>query len=237
MADHQAKSLQVIELFKILFAQMQKLAQEVNHSDNLAKIDSDNQLAELERHVFHELIYNKPAQSVLLRDELTGLMVRSNLIERLDCVLEQQNRKRSVLAVCFIDLDGFKEINDQYGHNVGDQALRLVSSCLQNSIRSEDLLCRWGGDEFIVVLRNIDQRESVEGLASRLLGAISNPLRLSSDQPLTLFLGASIGVSITSLPLSSGEQKRVDALTLIEKADQAMYSAKRIGKNRIEIAA
>ena len=98
-------------------------------------------------------------------------------------------------------------------------------------------MCRWGGDEFIVVLRNIDQRESVEGLASRLLGAISNPLRLSSDQPLTLFLGASIGVSIASLPLSSGEQKRVDALTLIEKADQAMYSAKRIGKNRIEIAA
>jgi diguanylate cyclase (GGDEF)-like protein len=162
-----------------------------------------------------------------LRDELTGLMVRSNLIERLDCVLGQQHCKRSVLAVCFIDLDGFKEINDQHGHNIGDQALSLVSSCLQNSIR---------GDEFIVVLRNIDQRESVEGLASRLLGAISNPLRLSSDQPLTLFLGASIGVSVASLPLSSGEQKKMDALTLIKKADQAMYSAKRIGKNRIEIA-
>lgn len=215
---------------------MQKLAQEVDHPDILAKIDSDNQLTELERHVFHELIQNKPAQSVLLRDELTGLMVRSNLIERLDCVLEQQHCKRSVLAVCFIDLDGFKEINDQHGHNIGDQALSLVSSCLQNSIRSEDLLCRWGGDEFIVVLRNIDQRESVEGLASRLLGAISNPLRLSSDQPLTLFLGASIGVSVASLPLSSGEQKKMDALTLIKKADQAMYSAKRIGKNRIEIA-
>lgn len=235
MADYQANSLQAIERFKILFAQMQKLAQEVNHSDILVKIDSDDQLTELERHVFHELIQNKPTQSVLLRDELTGLMVRSSLIERLDYVLEQQYCKRSVVAVCFIDLDGFKEINDQHGHNVGDQALSLVSSCLQNSIRSEDLLCRWGGDEFVVVLQNIDQRESVEGLASRLLDAISNPLRLSSDQPLTLFLGASIGVSVASLPLSNGEQKKMDAITLIEKADQAMYSAKRIGKNRIEI--
>ena len=235
MADHQAKSLQVIELFKILFAQMQKLAQEVNHSDNLAKIDSDNQLTELERHVFHELIQNKPTQSVLLRDELTGLMVRSSLIERLDYVLEQQYCKRSVVAVCFIDLDGFKEINDQHGHNVGDQALSLVSSCLQNSIRSEDLLCRWGGDEFIVVLRNIDQRESVEGLASRLLDAISNPLRLSSDQPLTLFLGASIGVSIVKSATLIASREKLDALTFIERADQAMYSAKKAGKNRIEI--
>ena len=130
-------------------------------------------------------------------------------------------------------MDGFKEINDQYGHAVGDRALSLVGACLQNSIRSKDLLCRWGGDEFIVVLQNIDRRESVEGLANRLLSAISNPLRLNLEEPLTLFLGASIGVSIAS---NSADEK-MNALTLIEKADQAMYSAKRVGKNRIEIAA
>jgi diguanylate cyclase (GGDEF)-like protein len=94
-------------------------------------------------------------------------------------------------------------------------------------------LCRWGGDEFIVVLQNIDRRESVEGLANRLLSAISNPLRLNLEEPLTLFLGASIGVSLAS---NSADEK-MNALTLIEKADQAMYSAKRVGKNRIEIAA
>jgi diguanylate cyclase (GGDEF)-like protein len=106
---------------------------------------------------------------------------------------------------------------------------------LQNSIRSDDLLCRWGGDEFVVVLQNIDRPESVENLANRLLTAISHPLRLSADEPLTLFLGASIGVSIVMPSTSIASQEKVDALTLIERADQAMYNAKKAGKNRIEI--
>jgi diguanylate cyclase (GGDEF)-like protein len=237
MVDHQAELLQVAELFKVLFAQMQKLAQEANHPDILAKIASDTQLTELERHVFYELIQNKPAQSSYFRDELTGLLVRSHLIERLDCALEGQYCKNSILAVCFVDLDGFKEINDQYGHTVGDQVLGLVGGRLQNSIRSEDLVCRWGGDEFVVVLQNIDRPESIEGLANRLLCTISDPLRVSFNEPLTLFLGASIGVSVVSPLNLNVAQNKVNALTIIEKADQAMYNAKRMGKNRIEIAA
>ena len=233
MTDHQAKSLQVAEQFKALFSQMQELANEITRLEIFDQISAESQLTELEHHVLHELRQNKPAQPILLRDELTGLLVRSSLIEQLDRAVEEQIRQGTVLAVCFIDLDGFKEINDQYGHAVGDRALSLVGACLQNSIRSKDLLCRWGGDEFIVVLQNIDRRESVEGLANRLLSAISNPLRLNLEEPLTLFLGASIGVSIAS---NSADEK-MNALTLIEKADQAMYSAKRVGKNRIEIAA
>ena len=235
MTDRQAKSQHVAEQFKTLFAQMQKLAQEANHQELIAQIHSDAQLTHLQRHIFQELLYDQPSPSLTLRDELTGLLIRSSLLESLDLALKGLQGSNAILAVCFIDLDGFKEINDQHGHALGDQALSLVSARLQNSIRSDDLLCRWGGDEFVVVLQNIDRPESVENLANRLLTAISHPLRLSADEPLTLFLGASIGVSIVMPSTSIASQEKVDALTLIERADQAMYNAKKAGKNRIEI--
>jgi len=235
MTDRQAKSQHVAEQFKTLFAQMQKLAQEADHQELIAQIHSDAQLTHLQRHIFQELLYDQPSPSSTLRDELTGLPIRSSLLESLDLALKGLQGSNAILAVCFIDLDGFKEINDQHGHALGDQALSLVSARLQNSIRSDDLLCRWGGDEFVVVLQNIDRPESVENLANRLLTAISHPLRLSADEPLTLFLGASIGVSIVMPSTSIASQEKVDALTLIERADQAMYNAKKAGKNRIEI--
>ena len=235
MTDRQAKSQHVAEQFKTLFAQMQKLAQEANHQELIAQIHSDAQLTHLQRHIFQELLYDQPSPSLTLRDELTGLLIRSSLLESLDLALKGLQGSNAILAVCFIDLDGFKEINDQHGHALGDQALSLVSTRLQNSIRSDDLLCRWGGDEFVVVLQNIDRPESVENLANRLLTAIAHPLRLSADEPLTLFLGASIGVSIVMPVTSIASQGKVDALTFIERADQAMYNAKKAGKNRIEI--
>ena len=236
MTARQAKSQHVAEQFKTLFAQMQKLAQEADHQELVAQIHSDAQLTHLQRHIFQELLYDQPSPSSTLRDELTGLLIRSSLIESLDLALRGlQQSSNAILAVCFIDLDGFKEINDQHGHALGDQALCLVSARLQNSIRSDDLLCRWGGDEFVVVLQNVDRPESVENLANRLLTAISHPLRFSADEPLTLFLGASIGVSIIMPATSIASQEKVDALTFIEQADQAMYNAKKAGKNRIEI--
>jgi len=235
MTDRQAKSQHVAEQFKTLFAQMQKLAQEANHQELIAQIHSDAQLTHLQRHIFQELLYDQPSPSLTLRDELTGLLIRSSLLESLDLALKGLQGSNAILAVCFIDLDGFKEINDQHGHALGDQALCLVSARLQNSIRSDDLLCRWGGDEFVVVLQNVDRPESVENLANRLLTAISHPLRLSADEPLTLFLGASIGVSIVMPATSIASLEQVDALTFIERADQAMYNAKKAGKNRIEI--
>ena len=235
MTDRQAKSQHVAEQFKTLFAQMQKLAQEADHQELIAQIHSDAQLTHLQRHIFQELLYDQPSPSSTLRDELTGLLIRSSLLESLDLALKGLQGSNAILAVCFIDLDGFKEINDQHGHALGDQALCLVSARLQNSIRSDDLLCRWGGDEFVVALQNVDRPESVENLANRLLTAISHPLRLSADEPLTLFLGASIGVSIVTAATSMASLEQVDALTFIERADQAMYNAKKAGKNRIEI--
>jgi diguanylate cyclase (GGDEF)-like protein len=227
----------VLKQFQNLFEQLQKLAQQSMQDGSVLEADAAKLLTPLQRHILRELLEGQPAQPQIARDELTGLLVRSSLLEQLDQALtgpSGQNSRDSILALCFIDLDGFKQINDQHGHAIGDQALGLVSQRLQNSIRSDDLLCRWGGDEFVVVLQNIDHQKSVEHLAERLLSAISHPLRLSADEPLTLFLGASIGVSI----LAPGVlHESLDALGLIESADQAMYKAKRAGKNRIEIAA
>ena len=224
----------MLKQFQNLFEQLQKLAQQSMQDGSVLEVDADRQLTPLQRHILRELLEGQPAQPHIVRDELTGLLVRSSLLERLDQALGSSSSQDSILALCFIDLDGFKQINDQHGHTIGDQALSLVGQRLQNSIRSDDLLCRWGGDEFVVVLQNIDHPKSVEHLADRLLNAISHPLRLSSDEPLTIFLGASIGVSI----LAPGAlHEKLDALGLIESADQAMYKAKRAGKNRIEIAA
>lgn len=237
MIDPQAEPQDVVEQFKTLFAQMQQLTQNVSHQDLMKYISADPQMTELQRHIFNEFIQNQPSQPSIFRDELTGLLVRSSLVERLEQALVDLQNNAAVLAVCFVDLDGFKEINDQYGHAVGDQVLALAGSCLQSSIRADDLLCRWGGDEFVVVLKGIDRPESVEGLVNRLLGAITNPLRLSIEDPLTLFLGACIGVSIVTSAKSIAADQKLDAITLIKQADQAMYAAKKAGKNRVEIVA
>lgn len=224
----------MLKQFQNLFEQLQKLASKLVQDDSFSGVDAGRTLTPFQQHILRELSQGHPSQHPVLMDELTGLLVRSSLIDRLNQALSDPIKVDSMLAVCFIDLDGFKEINDQYGHNIGDQALRLVGKRLQNSIRSGDLLARWGGDEFVLVLQNIDRQESIQHLADRLLGMISHPLKLSMGKPHSIFLGASIGVAITSANVSG---EKVDALTLIERADLAMYEAKKSGKNRIEIAA
>jgi diguanylate cyclase (GGDEF)-like protein len=223
----------VLKQFQTLFEQLQKLAPKLAQDDRFSEFDIDADLTPLQQHILQELLLGYPSQHPALIDELTGLLVRSSLIDRLNQALSNPIRDDSILAVCFIDLDGFKEINDQHGHSIGDQALRLVGQRLQKSIRSGDLLGRWGGDEFVLVLQNIDRQKSIEHLADRILSAISHPLKLSSAEPFTLFLGASIGVAVISAGVLA---EKLDALGLIERADLAMYEAKRSGKNRIVIA-
>ncbi|WP_353432013.1 GGDEF domain-containing protein [Polynucleobacter sp. MWH-UH23A] len=233
MADQNLKSSRLAEQFKSLFTQMQKVVQDAKHQDIFASTLASSDLSPLQRHIFHELSHDQPLPFALVHDELTGLLLRTSMLDCFERTLNELHYRDKFSAVCFIDLDGFKEINDQHGHVIGDQALGLVGACLKNSIRSEDLLCRWGGDEFIVVLQNIEHKDYIMNLANRLLNAISSPMRLNTNEPLTLFLGASIGVSVIE-PGNSGRGK--NALALIEAADGAMYRAKRAGKNCIRFA-
>lgn len=174
----------------------------------------------------NELILNKKHQAQLERiahyDILTNLPNRSLLADRLTQAMVQCQRRNRSLAVAFMDLDGFKAVNDTYGHNVGDELLVALSKRMKDTLRESDTLARIGGDEFIVLMADLEKIEDSEPLLERLLKATSDPITLGDA---VIKVSASIGV--TAYP-----QDAVDADQLMRHADQAMYVAKFAGKNR-----
>lgn len=158
-------------------------------------------------------------------DQLTGLPNRLLLMDRLHQAMAQCERNQQILAVAFIDLDGFKLINDENGHAVGDQVLISVAQRLKHALREADTLARLGGDEFIGVLAGLDEIDDVKPVLERLLQAAS--LAVAVDD-LTLQVTISIGISFYPRNSENPEQ-------LIRHADQAMYHAKSTGKNRYHL--
>jgi diguanylate cyclase len=149
-------------------------------------------------------------------DELTGLPNRSLLIERLKQAMAQSDRKHTHLAVLFIDLDKFKSVNDQLGHAAGDKLLQQVAGRLTASIRYGDTACRYGGDEFVILLPEIDVHENVAVVLEKLQVQLARPFELNGH---TIEVRASIGSAV----YSSGEKSCTD---LIKEADSAMYFVK-----------
>ncbi len=157
-------------------------------------------------------------------DPLTGLPNRTLLGDRLQQALSQGLRHRQGVAVIYLDLDGFKAINDSHGHAVGDALLVEVSMRMRNALRDEDTLARIGGDEFIAVLSHVSDAKSCESFLQRLLLAASEPVSIESE---ILNVSASIGVAFSP---QDGEHAEL----LLRHADQAMYAAKQSGKNRYQ---
>ena len=158
-----------------------------------------------------------------MHDVLTGLANRTLLTDRFEQALSHANRHHSRLAVCMIDLDGFKPVNDQYGHQVGDQLLIEVANRMTKMLRAEDTVARLGGDEFVILLSDLEQTLDLDVVLERLLNAISLPYSVD-DHSLTI--SASIGVALYP-------DDKVDTDTLLRHADQAMYMAKQDGRNCI----
>ena len=156
-------------------------------------------------------------------DALTNLPNRVLLADRLRQGMTQAQRRGQRLAVVYLDLDGFKAINDKYGHAVGDQLLMAVSSHMKHALRDGDTLARLGGDEFVAVLIDLPDEAACLPMLTRLLGAAAEIL-LVEDQ--VLQVSASLGV--TFYP----QAEEVDADLLLRQSDQAMYQAKMAGKNR-----
>ena len=156
-------------------------------------------------------------------DPLTHLPNRMLFRDRVQQAIAQAQRAHARLAVMFIDLDGFKAVNDMHGHNNGDCLLELVAERIRLCVRAGDTVARLGGDEFTVLLRDVKDRESIEGVAKKLLDIAVQPYMLDSEIPATVSF--SIGTSIYP---EDGES--FDAL--LSRADQAMYKAKQGGKNR-----
>lgn len=156
-------------------------------------------------------------------DMLTGLPNRSLLSEFADRVLSRARRKGTQAALFFVDLDDFKEINDDFGHDIGDGALKTVASRFSSIVRSNDYLARMGGDEFVVLVEDFVDQQALDSLAERLLRALDEPISIESQ---SRRIRASIGVSLFP-------DHGADLKSLVNCADKAMYSAKRQGGNRV----
>ncbi|MDJ0734816.1 MAG: CHASE2 domain-containing protein [Nostocaceae cyanobacterium] len=159
-------------------------------------------------------------------DPLTGLPNRKFFTEKLQESLEWAKTNNSLVGLLFIDLDGFKQVNDTLGHEMGDRLLVTVAHRLSNCLRVSDTVSRLGGDEFTIILRAIPHVDVAAKIAQKILASITEPIVLEDN---TTRVSASIGISI--YPVHSQDME-----ILIQQADSAMYRAKHFGKNRLEFA-
>ncbi|CAA9490550.1 MAG: diguanylate cyclase/phosphodiesterase (GGDEF & EAL domains) with PAS/PAC sensor(s) [uncultured Solirubrobacteraceae bacterium] len=166
------------------------------------------------------------ASEQLLRDPLTGLPRRLLLEDRLRGALDRSARTGLQLAVVFVDVDRFKEINDSLGHAAGDQLLATLGRRLREACRAGDSAIRYGGDEFVIVCEDIRDHRDVDALTERLMAVLRQPC---------LVAGARVDPKVSiGVALGRGADGSVGAL--LEQADAAMYLAKRAGRDRVEVA-
>lgn len=155
-------------------------------------------------------------------DPLTGLPNRESFKEKLEIALARQQRTKHTLIVILLDLDGFKSVNDTYGHETGDKVLREAAKRMKESLRPYDTAARYGGDEFLILIEGIDRMDYVESVARKLIETLARPI----IEPMReIRIGASLGIAFSR----PDENLSVDIL--IRRADQAMYETKQKGKN------
>ncbi len=171
--------------------------------------------------ITEEEIARQHIEFLALHDPLTGLPNRTHFNQTLDTVF--LNRGDSRFALLFIDLDGFKLINDAMGHDAGDTALKAAASRLRHSLAADDFIARLGGDEFVAIIRNVADADVVLIIANRILESVSQPMELLG-KPASM--GASIGVAMVP-------QHGTVASEVLSAADNAMYVAKGSGKGRV----
>jgi diguanylate cyclase (GGDEF)-like protein len=168
--------------------------------------------------------YQLELERIAYSDSLTGVANRVLLNDRIRHAIAQAKRKREPVGLVYLDMDGFKTVNDRYGHEAGDQLLIAVTERISQILRTSDTLARLGGDEFVIVLSDLHTRAETRPVIERLAQSLREPLLLSGN--LSLQVSASFGVAFYP-------QDGDDAETLLRHADQAMYRAKQSGKNQV----
>ena len=167
--------------------------------------------------------YQNQLETIAHYDSLTGLPNRLLLADRMIQAMAQAPRQGHRIAIVYLDLDGFKAVNDAHGHDLGDRLLATLAARMMQTLRDGDTLARLGGDEFVAVLGGLPDFDSSAPILNRLLEAASRPVPIGD---VTLQVSASLGVSVYP------QTEDVDADQLLRQADQAMYQAKQAGKNR-----
>jgi two-component system, cell cycle response regulator len=182
----------------------------------------------LEVRLLHKAARNngKKLESMALNDPLTGLANRRLLADRMLMAIAHAQRNKTAMAVVYLDLDGFKQINDTLGHGAGDALLKMVAVRLVATVRQEDTVARLGGDEFMIALWHISSTDEATTVVLKVIEAVSQPYSIEGH---TVSITTSAGVAIYPL---HGE----DADTLMKSADLALYEAKHSGKNAYRIS-
>ncbi|HEY8803847.1 MAG TPA: sensor domain-containing diguanylate cyclase, partial [Clostridium sp.] len=183
------------------------------------KLEESN--LKLENEITDRILAEDQIRHFIYYDALTEISNRKKMLEDVDILLDDKYGK---FAILFIDLDKFKSANDTYGHQAGDNILKIAAMRLKNIIRSTDTISRIGGDEFLIILRNLKATADAEKIAVAALEALNTFIYKENR----LFIGASIGISIFP-------EHGIDTDTLIKKADLAMYELKRKGGNGYKI--
>ena len=166
--------------------------------------------------------YARIHKELALHDSLTGLPNRRLLLDRLITLLRHAKRTQQRIAVMYLDLDGFKAVNDSHGHDCGDKLLIMAAERLRYAAREEDTIARLGGDEFMVVIGDLAEFADADRPATNIIRALSEPYRIDGA---IITVTASVGVSFYP-------DDGIDVDGLIRRADQALYEAKHAGKNR-----
>jgi len=178
--------------------------------------------------IAREMRHQEELEHSAKHDALTGLPNRFLFNELVQRLMHRCQRGNTLLALLFIDLDGFKAINDRFGHEAGDRVLVTVSRRMLDVVRREDVVARLGGDEFVIAITDLDSPQALTPLLERLLSEIERPIAYRSTAEHQLEVSASIGVSLYP------QAQELDADTLLRQADQAMYEAKYSGKNQYQ---
>jgi diguanylate cyclase (GGDEF)-like protein len=166
--------------------------------------------------------YEERLRHLAFHDPLTGLVNRALFVDRVDHALATRERTQRLVAVLFVDLDDFKEINDSYGHSVGDRVLAAVADCLRGCVRAADTPGRLGGDEFAILLEDLAGPQDADATADRIRAALEQPVEAHGIE---VQVHASIGVAVADERIGSTDE-------LLRAADLAMYAMKAAGKAR-----
>jgi diguanylate cyclase (GGDEF)-like protein len=211
---------QVLEKSQAVESKVQNASEELALVNQALKEEVEERLI-LEERLATATKQGDEARHAALHDPLTGLPNRALFNDRLEHGLAKAKRHGYSLAVMFLDLDDFKKINDTHGHEVGDAVLQTIAGRLKETTRSEDTVCRHGGDEFLYMLLELRNEQDITVIAKKIIKAIQAPCEIRlSDTSLSLSTSPSIGIAIYPIDGTTAD-------ALVNNADKAMYWAKR----------